>query len=120
MPDRLGDICKWKGRIAGMEKQESDSDRSRSATSFEESLLKLESIVADLEDGSLGLEESMQSFETGVGLLKTCYSILERAEQRIEILTGFDKQGDPEVRPFDAAATVDTQTGRGRQDGSKT
>ena len=101
------------------QKSDSDSDRSRSATSFEESLSKLEAIVADLEDGSLGLEESMQSFEAGVGLLKSCYGILERAEQRIEILTGFDKQGDPEFQPFDASATVDPQPGGGRQDNSK-
>lgn len=80
-------------------------------TSFEDAMSQLETIVEELEDGSLGLEDSMRRFETGVGLLRTCYGILERAEQRIEILTGFDEQGRPELEPFDATATVE-QTGK--------
>jgi exodeoxyribonuclease VII small subunit len=75
--------------------------------SFEAAMAQLEEIVGDLEDGSLGLEDSMRRFETGVGLLRACYGILERAEQRIEILTGFDAQGRPQTAQFDATATVD-------------
>ena len=75
-------------------------------TSFEVAMAQLETIIGDLEDGSLGLEDSMRRFETGVGLLRLCYGILERAEQRIEILTGFDEQGRPELEPFDGTATV--------------
>lgn len=52
--------------------------------SFEESLTELQMIVADLEDGSLGLESSLARFERGVGLLRACYVILDSAEQRIE------------------------------------
>ena len=74
--------------------------------SFEESLSELQQIVNDLEDGTLGLEESMKRFEQGMALLKDCYRVLEKAEQKIELLTGFDAEGNPQTTPFDASATV--------------
>ena len=80
---------------------------SDSAPSFEESLAELQEIVAELEQGSLGLEESIQRFEKGVSLLRGCYQVLEQAEQRIEILTGTDAEGNPVTVPFDATATFD-------------
>ena len=76
------------------------------AMSFEASLTQLQKIVAELEDGKISLEESLQRFERGVGLLRSCYQILEQAEQKIEILTGFDANGNPLTAPFDASATV--------------
>jgi len=88
-----------------------DNEQSapNSQPSFEEALAKLEEIVGELEEGSLGLQESMESFEQGVTLLKNCYRLLERAEQRIEMLTGFTEDGRPELEPFDATATTDKQ-----------
>jgi len=74
--------------------------------SFEESLSELQQIVNDLEAGTLGLEESMKRFEHGMALLKNCYRILEKAEQKIEILTGFDAEGNPKTMPFDASSTA--------------
>ena len=80
---------------------------SESAPEFEESLGELQRIVGQLEDGSLPLEESMQEFEKGIGLLRQCYAVLESAEQRIEILTGADQDGNPQTAPFDTSATFD-------------
>ncbi len=74
--------------------------------SFEDALGQLDQIVRDLEDGSVGLEESMQRFETGIGLLRTCHKILENAEQNIELLTGFDADGNPVSTAFDTTATA--------------
>lgn len=74
---------------------------------FEQSLAQLQKIVSDLEGGGLGLEESLQRFEQGITLLRSCYSILERTEQRIEKLTGFDAAGQPQTAPFDSAGTVE-------------
>lgn len=76
-----------------------------SAAGFEDSLAELQQIVGRLEDGSLPLEESMQQFETGIGLLRQCYQVLESAEARIEILTGADREGNPRTKPFDSSAT---------------
>ncbi len=77
------------------------------ATSFEAAIGELQQIVSQLESGSTTLEESMQQFERGVGLLKNCYRVLESAEQRIEILTGVDRDGNAVTEPFDATATFE-------------
>lgn len=74
---------------------------------FEVALAQLQQIVAELEDGTLGLEQSLARFEQGIGLLRNCYQILERAEQKIELLVGMDSAGNPLTAPFDAAATFD-------------
>jgi exodeoxyribonuclease VII small subunit len=86
---------------------------------FEQSLTQLQKIVTDLENGALGLEESLGRFEQGVGLLKTCYLILEQAEQRIEVLTGFDEAGHPRTTTFDASATIGPTAASPRKSPSK-
>ena len=88
-----------------------ESDKPTPETTFEESLCSLQEIVAELEDGEIGLDESLQRFETGVALLRSCYQILEQAEQKIEILTGVDAEGNPVTEPFDASATVERSKG---------
>jgi exodeoxyribonuclease VII small subunit len=73
--------------------------------SFEESLAELQSIVDALEDGELGLAESLAKYERGVAHLRNCYETLAAAEKKIELLTGFDAAGNPITQPFDDAAT---------------
>ena len=68
----------------------------------------MQSIVGQLEDGSLPLEESMEQFERGISLLRNCYQVLEKAEQRIEVLTSVSEDGTVETAAFDAAATFDS------------
>jgi hypothetical protein len=59
----------------------------------------------------LGLAESIAGFERGISLLRHCYRTLEQAEQKIEILSGFDQAGNAIITPFDAAATIETGQG---------
>ena len=54
--------------------------------SFEVSLLELEQIVGELENGDLPLEESLELFEKGIKLSRECRTRLTNAERRIEIL----------------------------------
>jgi exodeoxyribonuclease VII small subunit len=54
---------------------------------FEESVAALESIVAAIESGQIGLEESLAKYEQGMALVKKCRTILDGAEKRIELLT---------------------------------
>ncbi len=75
------------------------------AMSFENSLDDLQQIVQRLEEGELGLETSLSEYERGIGLLRRCYQLLQEAEQKIEILTGFADTGEPQMKPFDASAT---------------
>ena len=57
-------------------------------TSLEEALDDLEQIVELLEEGKMGLEESLELYEKGMKLAGLCQSRLESAEKRIECLTG--------------------------------
>jgi exodeoxyribonuclease VII small subunit len=54
---------------------------------FEESVADLEKIVAAIESGQIGLEESLAKYEQGMELVRKCRGILDRAEKRIEQLT---------------------------------
>ena len=70
---------------------------------FEESLAKLEEIVRQLEEGQLGLSDSLARYEEGVKHLKLCYQSLQFAERKIELLAGLDADGNPITQPFDDA-----------------
>jgi exodeoxyribonuclease VII small subunit len=76
--------------------------------SFEQALAELEQIVRALEDGQVGLEDSLARYEKGVGLLKRCYGQLRQAEQRIQLLAGVDEDGKPVARPFQHNSTEET------------
>ncbi|MDO4569668.1 MAG: exodeoxyribonuclease VII small subunit [Planctomycetia bacterium] len=63
--------------------------------SFEESFGRLEEVVRLLESGQSTLSESLQLYEEGVSLLKTCHGQLQNARRKVEILSGFDENGNP-------------------------
>ena len=75
--------------------------------SFEAALARLEQIVRQLEEGDVGLAEALQRYEEGVSLLRKSYELLQRAERRIEILSGVDANGNPITKAFDDTATVE-------------
>lgn len=77
--------------------------REECVASFEESLEELEKIVAELESGKLGLSDALARYEQGVKHLKACQQLLERAERKIELLSGVDADGNPITQPFDEA-----------------
>lgn len=67
---------------------------------FESSLNQLETIVKQLEQGDLPLEESLKLFEKGISLSRECRERLNEAERRIEILMK-DTDGEPAVSELD-------------------
>ncbi len=67
--------------------------------SFEESLKRLEEIVATLERGDLPLEESIKLFEEGTHLSAACRKHLDEAEGKIEILIK-QRDGAMKREPF--------------------
>ena len=69
---------------------------------FERSLGELESIVARLEGGELGLDESLVAFERGVLLFRECQSALDTAEQRVRLLV--DPSDPYSAKPLAPAA----------------
>ncbi len=76
---------------------------------FEDALERLEEIVHSLEEGDIGLNESLERYEEGIKLLRQSYELLQRAERRIEILSGIDADGNPITQPFDDTATIDQE-----------
>ncbi len=65
---------------------------------FEQALNDLEALVDSLEKGELSLEASLEAFERGIGLARTCQRTLDQAEQRILILS--TKSVDAELEPL--------------------
>ena len=66
---------------------------------FEEALAELEQILAEIEGGELGLEESLLRYERGNFLIQHCRGVLNTAEKQIELLSrGAD--GDLQATPL--------------------
>ena len=60
--------------------------------SFEESMNRLEAIVAQLEKGECGLDQSLKLFEEGAKLAGQCEELLDKAEQRVNLLLANDQE----------------------------
>ena len=61
-------------------KQKSDMEK----LNFEEAIKELTSIVSQIEQGQIPLQDSLEQYERGMGLIKHCRGILQQAEKRIE------------------------------------
>ena len=62
---------------------------------FEEALGELEEILSQIESGQCGLEESLVKYERGTFLIQHCRSVLNVAEQQIEMLTKAQDASSP-------------------------
>lgn len=54
--------------------------------SFEDALHELEIILAQIESGETGLEESLLKYERGTFLIQHCRGVLSTAEKQVELL----------------------------------
>ena len=66
---------------------------------FEESMKELEAIVAKLESGDASLDESLEYFEKGIKLSKSCQKMLDTAEKKVSVLLANDN-GELEKQDF--------------------
>lgn len=67
---------------------------------FEAALEDLELVVEQLETGELSLEDSLEAFEKGVGLVKYCNQKLDEVEKKVELLVK-DKEGKLQLKAFE-------------------
>lgn len=88
-------------------KEQATRDDELPPASFEDCLEELANIVESLESGDLGLNEALGQYEQGVKLLKQCHRQLEKAERRIELLSGFDAAGNAVTEPVGDESTLD-------------
>ena len=73
------------------------SPESPEGPDFDERLGRLEKIVQEMEAGGLGLEQAIQSFQEGVGLLKGCREVLAGYRRQVEELT---RGAEEALRPY--------------------
>ena len=64
---------------------------------FEESIIRLDEILKQLEGDKVDLETALAQYEEGIRLLKNCHGFLESAQQKIEVLRGIATDGAPLV-----------------------
>lgn len=84
----------------GMAIEIAHPENSPQIASFEDGLTMLSDIVSRLESGGLGLTESIEAYERGVGILRQLYSELARADQRVSLLVRIDEDGKPVLAAF--------------------
>ena len=59
---------------------------AKKTPNFEKALSDLETLVDDMEQGNLSLEESLKRFEKGIALSTECQQALQNAELKIKLL----------------------------------
>jgi len=62
------------------------TDPSEKKLTFEQALAQLEKIVAQVEQGDVPLEKTIEKYEQGMKLIQHCRAILEQAEKKIELI----------------------------------
>ncbi|MDF2181685.1 exodeoxyribonuclease VII small subunit [Neptuniibacter sp. CAU 1671] len=72
--------------------------RKKNTPDFEHSLAELEALVSQMEQGDLSLEDALKAFEDGVQLTRQCQTILNDAEQKVQMLV--EKNGELTSQPF--------------------
>ena len=70
---------------------------------FEDELKELEAIVARIDSGELSLEESIDAFERGIGLVRVLNHKLDEIEKKVEVLVR-NAQGELRTTPYQNTA----------------
>ncbi len=83
--------------------------------SFEEAYRQLETLVGSLESGQCELEDSLESYERGIALLRICRQKLAGVSRRVELLKGIDEQGEPVLEQLDETTLSSRTDVAGRQ-----
>lgn len=70
---------------------------------LESSLSKISQLIEKMERGELTLEQALNHFEQGINLIKNCQTILQEAEQKVQILIQNSSQTElpgEELKPY--------------------
>lgn len=65
---------------------------------FETALAQIHEKVSTMEQGDLSLEQSLQTFEEGIRLIRHCQQALQSAEQKVQLL--LEQHGQGELVPY--------------------
>jgi exodeoxyribonuclease VII small subunit len=67
--------------------------KGKKKANFESAITELESLVEAMEHEDISLEDSLEKFEHGIELTRTCQKALQEAEQKVQTLIE-KKSGD--------------------------
>lgn len=70
--------------------------------SFEQAIDDLNRVVAQIEDGRIPLQDSIDQYERGMALIRHCRTILQAAEKRIEQIAAEQKPPADKPQPNEA------------------
>ena len=70
--------------------------------SFEQAIEELQTIVTAMEEGNVGLDESLGLYERGVELVRLCNKRIDEAEQRV-LTVRVGEDGTVETVSFEGA-----------------
>ncbi|MHC4947825.1 MAG: exodeoxyribonuclease VII small subunit [Planctomycetota bacterium] len=73
-----------------MAKKKSSTRAAPAKLTYEQAIEELEAINRRIEEGEIGLEESLAEFKRGMALARRCREILDTAEQEIEEIRAED------------------------------
>jgi len=81
-------------------KTSSKSKRSKpESLTFEQAVAELEQIIEQIEEGEIGLEQSLVEKRRGDALIKRCRDVLDHAEQELKEVSAEDMAGDANETP---------------------
>ena len=73
-----------------MAKKKPEARPDPSELTYEQAIAELDSISQRIENGEIGLEESLEAYRRGVALERRCAQILDTAEQEIKKIKAGD------------------------------
>ena len=92
--------------LEGVEKITEGPEKAPADTQkFEDQLENLEVIITQIDSGELSLEQSIDAFERGVGLVRSLNHKLDAVERRVEVLMR-GAGGDLKSTPYENEAGI--------------
>lgn len=96
----------------GAEAAMTDRPPDTEPATFEAGLEALGGLVTALESGSLGLSDSIATYERGIALLRRLHEELEAVEERVKVLVRIDEEGRPVFADGETGAGEASPEGR--------
>ncbi len=66
---------------------------------LEASITEINTLITQMEQGELSLEQSLERFERGIHLIKHCQKVLQDAESKVQIL--LQQNGEEDLQPYE-------------------
>jgi len=67
---------------------------------LEDAIIEINTLIEQMEQGKLTLEQSLDKFERGVTLIKHCQKTLQEAEQKVQLL--MQNNGQETLQPYES------------------